>query len=185
MQELSMNVLDIAQNSIRAKAKNVQITLDFNLQTNMLTLSIKDDGKGMDEKTLAAAQDPFSTSRTTRKVGLGLPLLKMAAQLTNGDVLITSKPMQGTNVTATFEIGHIDLAPLGDMPGSISALMQLNPDIDFIYTVKCGDEEFAVNTKELKEVLGDVSLSEPGIALWVKEYIDENTTPIIKRSNAI
>ncbi len=180
-----MNVLDIAQNSVAANAKNVDISLLFNVQESTLTLTITDDGKGMSEQTLSTVLDPFTTSRTTRKVGLGLPLIKMAAQLTGGSLDISSTLGKGTKVVVVFITGHIDLPPLGDMASSITALIQCNPQIDFTYTVKCENEEFCVDTKQLKEILGDISLSEPSVALWVNEYINENTKPIIKRSNAI
>ncbi len=185
MQELSMNVLDIAQNSVKANATIVQIILDFDIEQSKLKITIKDDGKGMSKEMLATVTDPFTTSRTTRKVGLGLPLIKMAAELTGGSLDIQSELNVGTEVNVIFTTGHIDLAPLGDMAGSISTLMQCNTHMDFIYTVKCDGEEFCASTIELKEVLGDVSLSEPSVALWVKDYIAENTEPIIKRSNAI
>ncbi len=185
MQELSMNVLDIAQNSVKANATLICITLDFDIKKSKLCITVQDNGTGMSQEVLQNVTDPFTTSRTTRKVGLGLPFIKMAAELTGGSLDITSLQGHGTTVVAVFTTGHIDLAPLGDMAGSIGALIQCNPHIDFMYTVKCDGEEFCVDTRELKEVLGDVSLSEPSVALWVKDYIAENTEPIIKRSNAI
>ncbi len=180
-----MNVLDIAQNSVVANATRVDIALLFNTQKGTLTLTVADDGKGIPQDVLVNITDPFVTSRTTRKVGLGLPFLKMAAEMTGGSMDITSEVGVGTTVCAVFTLGHIDLAPLGDMASTITALIQCNPHMDFVYTVSCGDESFCADTREIKLVLDGVSVAEPGVAVWLKEYLQENTDPILKRSNAI
>lgn len=178
MQELSMNVLDIAENSVRAGAALVEISIWQNTAQNLQTLVIKDNGKGMDEAMLQRVTDPFCTTRTTRKVGLGLPFLKMAAEMTGGDLTIQSTPGQGTTVTATFTLGHIDLMPLGDMPATISVLAQCNPHINFVYRF-CHDEKtFTFDTREAREILGDVPLSEPAVALFIRDYIKEQMQSI-------
>ncbi len=185
MQELSMNVLDIAENSVSAGASLVQISLCFNTKTSTLLLTIEDNGKGIPEEMLKNITDPFVTSRTTRKVGLGLPFLKMAAEMTGGNMDIQSEVGKGTIVKAQFTTGHIDLAPLGDMAGTVATLIQCNPDMDFLYTVTCDDETFCADTKEIKAVLDGVSTQSPEVAIWIKQFLQENTEPILKRSNAI
>lgn len=180
-----MHVLDVAENSVAAGAKLVHITLDADAGADRLTLTIEDDGKGMSPEVAARVTDPFYTTRTTRKVGLGLPLLKMAAELTGGAMALESQPGKGTKVSARFGLGHIDRAPLGDMASTVSGLIQCSPQIDFVYTVRTPGEEFSVDTRQLREILGDVSLSEPAVAQWVREYIDENTRPILQRSSLI
>lgn len=175
MQELSMNILDIAENSVRAGATLIQIHLEQDTRQNLQTLVIQDNGKGMSEEMVQTVTDPFCTTRTTRKVGLGLPFLKMAAQQTGGALTIVSKPGKGTTVTATFALGHIDLMPLGDMPGTLSALVQTNSDIDFTYTFIKDGRQFVFTTPEVREILGDVPLSEPAVALFIRDYVAEHT----------
>ena len=169
-----MNVLDVAQNSVAAGAKLVQITLEADEARDALLLAIEDDGRGM------TSADPFYTTRTTRKVGLGLPFLKMAAEMTGGGLSITSQPGRGTRVCAQFGLHHIDRAPVGDMASTIAGLIQCSPDIDFVYTVRAAGGEFCADTREMRAVLGGVPLSEPSVAQWIREFIKENTQPILE-----
>ena len=180
-----MHVLDVAENSVAAGAKLVHITLEADAARDLLALTIEDDGKGMVPQVAAQVTDPFYTTRTTRRVGLGLPLLKMAAELTGGEMHLQSQPGKGTKVCARFGLSHIDRAPLGDMASTVGGLIQCSPQIDFVYTVRTPDGEFVADTRQLREILGDVPLSEPAVAQWVREYIDENTRPILQRSNLI
>lgn len=174
MQELSMNILDIAENSVRANATLVEILLTEDPATSRMSLIIRDNGKGMDAETVQRVTDPFYTTRTTRKVGLGLPFLKMAAEMTGGGFSIQSAPGAGTTVEAVFTLGHIDLAPLGDMGGTISALCQGAPDIDFVYTYTKGAQGFTFDTREAREILGGVSFSQPAVALFIRDFVREN-----------
>ena len=176
-----MHVMDIAQNAVAADAAHTRIVLRMNARDDRLELIVEDDGRGMTAEQAQAALDPFYTSRTTRKVGLGLPLLRLSAQLTGGDVSIQSVPGEGTRVTAWFGLSHIDRPPLGDMAGTVSALMQANPDRDFCYELHVNDESFAVDSRELRQILGDVSLAQPQVALFVREYIQENCAPLLKK----
>ena len=178
MQELSMNVLDVAENSVAAGATLVAITLSIDTAAKRMTLTITDNGK-------ARVTDPFCTTRKTRKVGLGLPLLKMAAEMTGGALSIESTVGKGTCVTAWFTLGHIDLAPLGDMSATVAGLIQCSPDIDFVYTVQADGEQFAADTRELRAVLDGVPLSEPSVALWLREYLAENTEQLLQKENAV
>ncbi len=185
MQELSMNVLDIAENSVAAGATLVKITLNCKSDEDLLELFIKDDGKGISEEMLKNITDPFVTSRATRKVGLGLPFLKMAAEMTGGSMSINSEVGKGTEVYACFTKGHIDLAPIGDMASTITTLIQCNPHMDFVYTLSCDGESFCADTREIKAILDGVSTADASVAVWIREYLQENTHPILKRSNLI
>lgn len=182
MQELSLNILDIAQNSVAANATLVEISIDINTQTKRLVISVADNGKGMSEETVKNVTDPFYTTRKTRKVGLGLPFFKMAAEATGGSMTVQSAVGKGTTVTAVFTLGHIDLAPLGDVSGTIAALIQCNPDIDFVYRASADGEAFCLDTREVREILGEVSLDSPDVALFLRHYLSENQDNILKRS---
>ena len=180
-----MNILDVAENSVAAHARLVRIALAIDPAQGRLTLCIADDGTGMDAEMAARVTDPFCTSRTSRKVGLGLPFLKMAAELTGGEMQLQSAPGKGTTVTAWFTLGHIDLPPLGDIGGTVATLIQCSPHIDFVFTLTAGPDAFVADTREIRQLLGDVSLAEPQVALWLREYLAENTQELLKRSNAV
>lgn len=185
MQELSLHVLDIAENSIAADASLVTISANINSKTNMLSVEMTDDGKGMSEETVKKAIDPFYTSRTTRHVGLGLSFLKQLAEQTDGQFSLSSVLGKGTVVTATFTLGHVNLLPMGDMAATITALVQSNPNTDFVYTITADDDSFTVDTRELRSILGDVSLAEPQVAVFLREYVHEHTNHIQNRSIGI
>lgn len=180
MRELSLNIMDIVQNSISAKANLIEIKIVESLDKEELSISIKDNGRGMSEEILKGVIDPFYTTRTTRSVGLGIPLFKMEAEMTGGSFEIDSKLGEGTSLTAIFKSSSVDMIPLGDINSVILPLVTGNPDIDFIYTrelEKNGEiKDFALNTKEVKEVLGgDVPLHSPDVVLWLKDMLKENT----------
>lgn len=175
MRELSLNVLDIAQNSIAADASYIRIEVLENTKAHTLTIGIYDDGRGMTEEQVNAVQDPFYTTRTTRKVGMGVPLFKMAAEQTGGSLRISSKVGIGTNVQAVFKTDHVDFTPLGDINATILTLITMNTDRDFLFRRKIDDREFVLDTTELKGVLAGVPLSEPAVVQWIKEYLEENT----------
>ena len=178
MQEISLNILDIAQNSIRAGAKLIEIDIAENIAEDVFVFSVKDNGCGMSEEMVESVKDPFVTTRTTRKIGLGIPLLRSMAQATGGDVDIKSRIGEGTVLTATFSHSHIDRQPLGDISAVMVSLISMNPDIDFIYTHLYNQKDFTLDTRELRSVLGDVSFSEPSVATWIGEYINEGLTEI-------
>lgn len=179
MQELSLNILDVAKNSVKAGASLIQISLCQNTKNNTLSLVIKDNGKGMPADMLKNVTDPFCTSRTTRKVGLGLPFLKMAAQLAGGGLLVESELGVGTCITATFTHGHINLAPIGDIGSTIATLVQGSPDIDFIYSFAKDEKSFVFDTREAREILQGVPLSAPQVALFVCDFVTQNMQEII------
>lgn len=172
MNNLTFHVTDIASNSIRAGATTV--FLDIEELPGTITLRIADNGCGMDATTLSHATNPFYTTRTTRKVGLGLPFLIQNAEQTGGHVTITSTPGQGTEVTARFQSSHIDCPPWGDLPGTVAMLITGNPEINVCFTYKSENSSFSVSTDEIKEVLDDVPVSHPKVMLFVKEMIREH-----------
>ena len=176
MKELSLNILDIAENSTKAGAGLVEILI--NETDTTLTLTIADDGCGMTEETLRGVTDPFYTTRTTRKVGMGIPLLKFAAEMTGGSLKITSRHESeysdhGTTVTASFLKNHIDFTPLGDVISSITTLIQGHPNTDFRYLHKGESAEVAFDTREVRAVLEDVPLDNFEVLMWIKENLSE------------
>ena len=174
MTELSLNVLDVVQNSIRANANLIEIRVEINNAQDRLTISISDNGCGMTEEQLKKVEDPFYTTRTTRSVGLGIPFFKHAAEITGGKFAITSKPGKGTAITAEFVLSHIDRMPLGDMTSTIHALVTLNTEIDFIYVYQVDEKSFTLDTRELREILGYMPFNLPEISSYIKDYLKEN-----------
>ena len=150
MEDLSLHILDIVENSIKAKASRVEIKVVEDMAKDLLTIEIKDDGQGIDEETIKKVLDPFFTTRTTRKVGLGLPLLSQAARESGGNVEIASKVGRGTKVKATFGYSHIDRKPLGNMEMTLTTLIAGNPEVDFIYEHKKDELEYRLDTKEIR-----------------------------------
>lgn len=138
MEDLSLHILDIVENSIAARAKRIEIKITEDVKEDMLTVEIADDGQGMDAETLKKAMDPFFTTRTTRRIGLGLSLLGQAARESGGGIQIESKLGKGTRVKATFGYSHIDRKPFGDMEATLKTLIVGNPEVDFIYEYKKG-----------------------------------------------
>ncbi len=175
MRELSLNVLDIAQNSVRAEASLITIELIEDTKTNTLEISVSDNGKGMTSEQLESVRDPFFTTRTTRKVGMGIPLFRMAAEMTGGSFDIESTLGVGTKTTARFHTDHLDFTPIGDMCSTVIMLVTMNLHIDFVYVRQIDGRSFTMDTGQLKEILGDVPLNEPSITAWLKDYITENT----------
>ncbi|CDE72741.1 putative uncharacterized protein [Acidaminococcus sp. CAG:917] len=173
MRELSLNILDIVENSVKAEAKIVYI--DVIAKDNVLTISIKDDGKGMSEEFLSRVTDPYTTTRTTRKVGMGLPFLKMEAEMAGGTFDIRSKLGEGTVVTTTFAIDHIDRPPLGDLGETMSTLISNGDEVEYVLHFVFKDTDFVFDTRELKAQLDGVPMDEPEVLLFIKNYIRENT----------
>ena len=178
MQELSLNILDIAKNSVRAGASKIEITVEKCTADKRLDITIEDDGCGMTPEQAAHVTDPFFTTRTTRRVGLGVPFLKMAAEMTGGGLTIETAPGRGTTVRAVFGLTHIDRMPLGDIAATICSLIQCNPEIDFTYTYRRGESSFTADTREFCAVLGDVPLSNPEVVAFIGSFIRENTQEI-------
>lgn len=174
MRELSLNILDIAQNSIAAEAQLITVEVIEDTRLKTLAVNIIDNGKGMSDEQLMSVRDPFFTTRTTRKVGMGIPLFKLAAEQTGGCFSINSALGKGTSVSAVFKTDSVDFTPLGDMCSTVVMLVTMNTDREFIYRHKIDENEFVFDTREVKQILGDVPLDEPEITAWLREYIEEN-----------
>ena len=178
MRELSLNVMDVAQNSVRAEATLVRISVTESDKDDRLTIEIADDGCGMTQEQVQQVIDPFFTTRTTRKVGLGVPLFKLSAEQTGGSFDIQSEKGVGTTTTASYVKSHVDMTPLGDINSTVKILIRCNPQIDFVYTCTTDNGSFTLDTRELREVLGDVSLDTPDVLVWIGDYLEENTKNI-------
>lgn len=178
MRELSLHILDIVQNSIKAEASLIIIDIEADFIQDKLTIRITDDGKGMSKEMLTKVIDPFTTSRTTRKVGMGIPFFKMAAENSGGSFEISSKEGMGTVVKATFKISSIDRVPLGEMEETIAVLLTGSPDRDFILNYQIFEisskREFNFDTREIKEELEDIPIDEYEVVDSIKTYIKEN-----------
>ena len=180
MKELSLHILDIARNSIRAEATKISILVDENLEDNKLIISIEDNGKGMDEETLRKIEDPFYTSRDVRRVGLGIPLLKAAAERCNGSIKIQSQEGIGTKLYCVMDYDHIDRSPLGKIQDTIMILLNDSDKYELVYTHIYNGGRFDFNTVEIKEILDGVPLDSPDVLMWIKGYILENIAEIKK-----
>lgn len=177
MKELSLNILDVAENSVKAGATLTQILLTEHDGT--LTLEIVDDGCGMSEDIVRSVIDPFYTTRTTRKVGMGIPLLKLACEQTGGQLTISSVTQEadpvnhGTHVTATFDMNHIDFTPLGDVSSSVLTLIQGHPEKEFLFRHQLDEGTVELDTRMLREVLEDVPLNSYDVMEWIGGYLQE------------
>ena len=174
MKELSLNILDVAENSVKAGASLTEVLI--NEDENSLSITIKDDGCGMDEETVKSVTDPFYTTRTTRSVGLGIPLLKLAAEQCEGTLTVissTEKDAHGTTVTATFNKKHIDFTPLGDVISSITTLIQGHPDTDFHFCHTKESGKVELDTREMRDMLGGIPLNTYEVIKWTEDYLKE------------
>lgn len=178
MKDLSLHLMDIAQNATEADAAHVKVTLVAEGGARTLAMTVSDDGRGMDAAFLARVTDPFTTTRTTRKVGLGIPLLKLAAELTGGTLDIVSEAGFGTSLKCLFHIDHVDRIPVGDIGGTMAALMTAWTEIGWAFRLGSENGEFDLTTDEMKEILGDVPLGSPAIAGWLEETIREAMTNV-------
>ncbi len=184
MQELSMNILDVAENSVRAGASLIEITVDEKPDADLLTVTISDNGCGMTPEQVKNVTDPFYTTRTTRKVGLGVPFFKMAAELTGGKLDIRSDVGKGTVVKAEFVLSSIDLMPLGDINETMLSLIHCNPQIDFIYTRRFEDAEIVLDTREFRRILDGIELNDPKVSKFIREFLAENTSDLLSGRKA-
>ncbi len=173
MKELSLHLLDVAKNSVAAGAEHISITLDED-QDGWLTIAIADDGRGMEPEFLARVTDPFTTTRTTRKVGLGLPLLRLTAEQTGGSLDIQSAVGTGTTLAARFQRRHLDCPPLGDLSGAVALLIQGSPDVAWTVEHSTPSGSYVFSTAEVQEILGeDIPLNAPEVFAWMSEYLAE------------
>ena len=178
MTELALNVLDVTENSVRADASLVHVSVAVDTTADRMVILIEDDGCGMTAEQVASVEDPFFTTRTTRKVGLGIPFYKYAALATGGDFSITSEVGVGTKVRAEFVLSHVDRMPLGDMCSTMHTLITFNTHIDFVYTYTVDDRSFTLDTREFKEILEGVPLNEPEVSSYIEAFLIENTEEV-------
>lgn len=173
MKELSLHILDIAENSVKANSTLIEITVSEDTEKNLLTINIDDNGCGMSKEFLKDVKDPFKTTRTTRKVGMGISLFEAAANQCGGELNISSELGKGTKLSVTFLLNHIDRAPLGDIAGTIQTLVGGSPETDFIYRHIKDGRKFVLDTREMRSALGDVPLNTPEVLMWLSESINE------------
>lgn len=173
-----MHILDIVQNSLAAQAKNIGITIIEDLEEDSMSVKIEDDGRGMDQKTVTNVLDPFYTTRTTRKVGLGLSLLQANTQACEGHLEVESQLGKGTIVNAVFKLSHIDRPPLGDMGSTLVTLISGSPDVNFFYLHRHGEKRFSISTLEIKEHLQGLSLNHPEVLSWLQDFFREKEKEI-------
>jgi signal transduction histidine kinase len=178
MISISLNILDIVQNSIRAGATLIKIGIEESAALDVMEITIQDNGSGIPNEILDKVTDPFVTTRTTRKTGLGLPLLKQHAILAGGDVEIKSRPGEGTSVRAAFRLSHIDRQPMGDIAGVVIILISANPEIDFLYSHKTDKGIYELSTSEIKEYLEVKSLNENTLINNIRDMIKFNLKEI-------
>ena len=189
MREIALHLLDIAENSAAAESKNISVHVHEDLFNDRLTVSVIDDGHGMDAETAQQVQDPFYTTRTTRSVGLGIPLLKLAAEQAEGGFSLQSEVGQGAWVEAEFRHSHIDRMPLGDLAATFLSLLISHPQIDwtFLYRVTHENQQsldFLFESAELKRELGDISLTEPEVLTFVRGVFEEGIEEVALRTVA-
>ena len=182
MRELSLHLLDIAENGVSAGAQNITITIVEDLRTDRLKLAVEDDGRGMDAALVEQVTNPFSTTRTTRKVGLGIPLLKLAAEMCDGSLTVESTPNVGTTVNVDFQRSHIDRMPLGDVVGTLLALLVGWPQVHWVLRYRVDDEEFVFDDAPIKEELGDLPLSDPEVIGFLRGALREGIADVTKRT---
>lgn len=172
--EISLNILDVAQNALRADATKVDIRVEADTKTDLLQIWIKDNGCGMTSEQINEVTDPFFTTRTTRRVGLGIPFFREAALATGGDFCIESKLGKGTTVHAMFVLSNIDRMPLGNMTDTMHTLITMNQNVDYKYTYCVNQCSFVLDTTEFKEILEGVSFNIPEVSNYIREFLKIN-----------
>lgn len=185
MTEISLNVLDITENSVKAKASLIKITVDANTAADRLSITIDDNGCGMTSEQLSKVTDPFFTTRTTRKVGLGVPFFKQSAEMTGGSFDIRSTPGVGTVISASYVLSSIDRMPLGDMVSTMHQLIVMHQQCDFLYRYSYNDKGFTLDTREFRDTLGDIPFDVPEVSLFIKNFLKENTEEVNAGQNVI
>jgi len=174
-----LHMLDIAQNSLAAGASSVELTLAADEEKNLLSVTVADNGRGMDAELLARASDPFTTTRTTRKVGMGLALFRWSAESSGGSFSISSQPGKGTSVHASYVLSSFDRMPLGNLTETVITLIQGSPDVDFTLTVKRNGQEFLFDTREIRQTLEGVPIDAPEVLGFLSEYLNGHTAALI------
>ncbi len=172
MEDISLHILDIAENSVRADAKTIEIIIVRDMARDLLRIEVNDDGRGMDVETLAKVRDPFFTTKH-KKTGLGIPLLSQAAEQAGGMVTVASAPGKGTKVSCTFRWSHVDRPAIGSMADTVLTLIAGHPDLDVIYEVREGDRDFRLDTRQIRSELEDVPLNTPAVLDAIRDMLKE------------
>ncbi len=178
MLELAEHILDIAENSVRAGAKIVEIVINEDSAKDLLTIEINDNGSGMTKEEIKKVEDPFYTTKTVRRVGLGIPLLANAVAMAGGSLSLKSAKGKGTKLTATFQLSHLDRQPLGNITTTMLTLIAGNSDIDFIYKHRHSDRRFILDTRQIRKEIEDVPINHPEIIKYIRGVIDEGLREI-------
>jgi anti-sigma regulatory factor (Ser/Thr protein kinase) len=178
VKEIALHVLDIAENSVTAGAKQVNILVQEDVAKDQLLLVVEDDGRGMDEDLLKRVVDPFVTTRTTRKVGLGIPLLKAAAEACNGYLKMRSSPGKGTRIEVSFQRSHIDRMPLGDLAGTMLALVVGFAGVRWLFTYRANGTQFEFDSQPIRGELGEVPITEPSVLAFVRELLEKGVNHV-------
>lgn len=179
MRELSLHILDLLENAVEAGASRIEIKIEEDLKTDWMVIEITDNGRGMSRELIEKVLDPFCTTRTTRHVGLGLPLFLEAARRCEGDLVVQSDPGKGTRVRATFRHSHIDRAPLGDIPGALMAILFSEHPVDLDYCHRIDSGEFRFDSSEIRNELENVPLSHPKVRDWLVHVLHEGETNLV------
>lgn len=178
MKDLSLHLLDIIMNSIAARAVNIDVKIFADKKEDKLEFIVEDNGIGMDRELLSRVMDPFATTRTTRKVGIGIPLLKASAEMSSGELIIDSVKGKGTILRASFKISHIDRPPLGDIADTITSLVAAEPGVEFRLVLISDNGSFEFDTLEIKKKLDGIPINEFEVIAWIREFIEEGVKSI-------
>lgn len=178
MNDLSLHIMDIVENSIRAEATNVSVIIEASTADNVLGIEIRDNGKGMDEAQLRLCEDPFYTTKSCKKTGLGISLFKQSALAANGAFSITSGEAKGTVMRATFQYNHIDRKPLGDLAKTLYLLIAAFPAVDFQFTCRKDARSFRIDTREIRKELEDIPISSPDVLKTLRQHIAEGIASV-------
>lgn len=183
MRELSLNILDIVQNSISAGANLIEVDLDEDFNSKITVIKITDNGSGMTKEQIDSVTNPFYTTRKTRKVGLGIPFFKMAAEVTGGNFKIESSLGSGTTITAKFINSNIDMTSVGDINSTISILIKCSSNLDFVFKRTINGNSFTLDTREIRNILGsDIPLNNPDVSTWINDFLKENSDNILNKT---
>ncbi len=185
MEELSLHIIDLVENAVSAGASYVRIIVEISEIEDKLKIEVEDNGKGMTTEEIKQALDPFGTTKSGKKVGLGIPLLAQTAELCEGKLKIESKKGKGTKVSAEMKLKHMDRPPLGDLASTFFTMIFGHPDIDFYIKVKADDREMEIDTVEIKEVLGKEAFSHPEVISFIKENIERELKDVLKGGKEI
>jgi anti-sigma regulatory factor (Ser/Thr protein kinase) len=185
LKELSLHLLDVVQNSIEAGASKIEIKIEEDFKTDVLVMEVSDNGRGMSEEQVAEVLDPFYTTRKTRHIGLGLPLLLEACRRCDGNLEIHSRPGKGTTIKATFRHSHIDRAPLGDIPSVLMTVLFAENQIDWLYSHKVNQEEFRLESSEIRKELVDIPITHPKVRNWLLDFLIKGENGLFSKTASV